>query len=131
MAEDGDVGGGRGAKGEVLSHWVERAGDAVYRTNAKNGRNVGGSVAFKKSDRCGRAGDFRLTGRATAANVAAPLLTRFFMKVCSITQARPMKGRKIHRRGLAKKKGGIAQHVPKAVSRTFDPNLKKKRAWDS
>ncbi len=53
------------------------------------------------------------------------------MKVCSITQARPMKGRKIHRRGLAKKKGGIGQHVTKAVSRTFEPNLKKKRLWVS
>ncbi len=53
------------------------------------------------------------------------------MKVCSITQAHPTKGRKIHRRGLAKKKGGIGQHVTKAVSRTFTPNLKKKRIWVS
>jgi large subunit ribosomal protein L28 len=51
------------------------------------------------------------------------------MKVCAITQARPTKGRKIHRRGLAKKKGGIGQHVTKAVSRTFEPNLRKKRLW--
>ena len=50
-------------------------------------------------------------------------------KVCSITHARPTKGSKIHRRGLAKKKGGIGQHVTKAVSRTFTPNLKKKRIW--
>ena len=34
-------------------------------------------------------------------------------KVCSITNARPVKGSKIHRRGLAKKKGGIGQHVTK------------------
>ena len=53
------------------------------------------------------------------------------MKVCSITQAKPTKGRKIHRRGLAKKKGGIGQHVTKAVPRTFVPNLKKKRIWVS
>ena len=50
-------------------------------------------------------------------------------KVCQITKVRPMKGRKIHRRGLAKKKGGIGQHVTKAVSRTFFPNLQRKRIW--
>jgi large subunit ribosomal protein L28 len=53
------------------------------------------------------------------------------MKVCSITQSRPIKGSKIHRRGLAKKKGGIGQHVTKMVPRTFEPNLKKKRIWVS
>ena len=51
------------------------------------------------------------------------------MKVCAITKARPVKGSKIHRRGLAKKKGGIGQHVTKAVPRTFEPNLKQKRLW--
>jgi large subunit ribosomal protein L28 len=51
------------------------------------------------------------------------------MKTCEITQARPTKGSKIHRRGLAKKKGGIGQHVTKKVSRTFEPNLKSKRLW--
>jgi large subunit ribosomal protein L28 len=50
-------------------------------------------------------------------------------KVCSITKARPTKGSTIHRRGLAKKKGGIGQHVTKAVPRTFLPNLKRKRLW--
>lgn len=50
-------------------------------------------------------------------------------KVCSITKAKPIKGSVIHRRGLAKKKGGIGQHVTKSVSRTFSPNLKKKRLW--
>ena len=52
-------------------------------------------------------------------------------KVCSITHAHPVKGSKIHRRGLAKKKGGIGQHVTKNVTRTFTPNLKKKRLWVS
>ena len=52
-------------------------------------------------------------------------------KVCSITNARPTKGSIVHRRGLAKKKGGIGQHVTKVVSRTFFPNLKKKRIWVS
>jgi large subunit ribosomal protein L28 len=50
-------------------------------------------------------------------------------KVCSITKSRPAKGSTIHRRGLAKKKGGIGQHVTKAVPRTFLPNLKTKRLW--
>jgi large subunit ribosomal protein L28 len=52
-------------------------------------------------------------------------------KTCSITGAKPIKGSVIHRRGLAKKKGGIGQHVTKAVPRTFTPNLKKKRLWVS
>jgi large subunit ribosomal protein L28 len=50
-------------------------------------------------------------------------------RICSITKSRPIKGSAIHRRGLAKKKGGIGQHVTKAVPRTFVPNLKKKRLW--
>jgi len=53
------------------------------------------------------------------------------MKTCSITNARPTKGSRIHRRGLAKKKGGIGQHVTKVVTRTFEPNLKTKRLWVS
>ena len=40
-----------------------------------------------------------------------------------------MKGRTIHRRGLAKKKGGIGQHVTATTKRYFLPNLKKKRVW--
>lgn len=52
-------------------------------------------------------------------------------RVCSITKAKPTKGSAIHRRGLAKKKGGIGQHVTKAVPRTFAPNLKAKRIWVS
>lgn len=51
------------------------------------------------------------------------------MKLCEITQAHPHKGSKIHRRGLAKKKGGIGQHVTKVVKRTFEPNLRTKRIW--
>ncbi len=53
------------------------------------------------------------------------------MKTCEITQAHPTMGSKIHRRGLAKKKGGIGQHVTKVVARSFEPNLKKKRIWVS
>lgn len=48
---------------------------------------------------------------------------------CQITGAKPTRGSKIHRRGLAKKKGGIGMHVTKVVSREFVPNLHKKRVW--
>ena len=50
-------------------------------------------------------------------------------RICSITQAHPTKGSIVHRRGLAKKKGGIGQHVTKVVPRTFSPNLRTKRIW--
>jgi len=48
---------------------------------------------------------------------------------CEITGAIPKRGRTIHRRGLAKKKGGIGMHVTKAVPRWHSPNLKTKRVW--
>lgn len=38
-------------------------------------------------------------------------------------------GSKVHRRGLAKKRGGIGQHVTKVVKRVFFPNLQTKRIW--
>ena len=41
----------------------------------------------------------------------------------------PHKGRRIHRSGLAKKKGGIGRHVSKTVNRTVFPNLQEKRIW--
>lgn len=41
----------------------------------------------------------------------------------------PHKGRRIHRSGLAKKKGGIGRHVTKTVNRTVFPNLQEKRVW--
>ena len=50
-------------------------------------------------------------------------------KVCMITGARPSKGHVIHRRDLAKKKGGIGQHVTAMTKRTFTPNLKVRRIW--
>jgi large subunit ribosomal protein L28 len=50
-------------------------------------------------------------------------------RVCSITKAKPTQGSVIHRRGLAKKRGGIGQHVTKVVARTFFPNLQTKRIW--
>lgn len=48
---------------------------------------------------------------------------------CSITGSAPTRGSKIHRRGLAKKKGGIGMHVTAVTPRYFSPNLKNKRIW--
>ncbi len=48
---------------------------------------------------------------------------------CSITGSVPVRGSKVHRRGLAKKKGGIGMHVTAMTPRYFTPNLKKKRIW--
>ena len=50
-------------------------------------------------------------------------------RVCSIRGSHVRVGRRIHRSGLAKKKGGIGRHVTKAVKRSVTPNLKKKRVW--
>ena len=50
-------------------------------------------------------------------------------KVCSITGSKPTRGSIIHRRGMAKKKGGVGRHVTKNVPRTFGPNLHEHRVW--
>ncbi|HEY5895092.1 MAG TPA: 50S ribosomal protein L28 [Chthoniobacterales bacterium] len=50
-------------------------------------------------------------------------------KTCSITGAKASRGSIIHRRGMAKKKGGVGRHVTKNVPRTFSPNLQNKRVW--
>ena len=50
-------------------------------------------------------------------------------RVCSITGAKPSRGHVIHRRGLAKKKGGVGQHVTANTPRVFFPNLKVRRIW--
>jgi large subunit ribosomal protein L28 len=50
-------------------------------------------------------------------------------RVCSVTGAKPAKGHVIHRRGLAKKKGGVGQHVTANTPRFFLPNLKTRRIW--
>lgn len=51
------------------------------------------------------------------------------MKVCRITNSRPSKGHIIHRRGMAKKKGGVGRHVTANTPRKFTPNLKTRRVW--
>jgi len=50
-------------------------------------------------------------------------------RVCQITGAKVSTGRRIHRSGRAKKKGGIGRHVTETVKRQFRPNLRDKRVW--
>lgn len=50
-------------------------------------------------------------------------------RVCSIRGSRVRVGGRIHRSGLAKKKGGIGRHVTKVVKRTVSPNLHTKRIY--
>jgi large subunit ribosomal protein L28 len=50
-------------------------------------------------------------------------------RVCSITGVGATVGHKIHRSGLAKKKGGIGRHITKRVKRVILPNLRNKRIW--
>lgn len=50
-------------------------------------------------------------------------------KVCCITGSKVTRGSVIHRRGMAKKKGGVGRHVTKNVPRTFSPNLHERRIW--
>jgi large subunit ribosomal protein L28 len=50
-------------------------------------------------------------------------------RICSITGTRAARGSVIHRRGMAKKKGGVGRHVTKNVPRVFAPNLRRQRIW--
>jgi large subunit ribosomal protein L28 len=50
-------------------------------------------------------------------------------RICSITGIRAARGSVIHRRGMAKKKGGVGRHVTKNVPRVFAPNLRRQRIW--
>jgi large subunit ribosomal protein L28 len=50
-------------------------------------------------------------------------------RVCSITGSKVTRGSVIHRRGMAKKKGGVGRHVTKNVPREFSPNLHQHRIW--
>jgi large subunit ribosomal protein L28 len=50
-------------------------------------------------------------------------------RICSIRGTQVRSGGRIHRSGLAKKKGGIGRHVTKVVKRTVSPNLQVKRIW--
>ena len=69
-----------------------------------------------------------LTGWATDDSLR-PSQNRVMSKVCSITGSKPSRGSVIHRRGMAKKKGGVGRHVTKNVPRMFNPNLREQRVW--
>jgi large subunit ribosomal protein L28 len=49
-------------------------------------------------------------------------------KICEICGKRPVAGRTIKRRGLAKKKGGVGMKITGVNPRRFLPNLKTVRA---
>jgi large subunit ribosomal protein L28 len=51
-------------------------------------------------------------------------------KECAVTGKKTISGRRIVRKGLAKKKGGIGLHVTSATKRTFKPNLQRVRIKD-
>ncbi len=48
-------------------------------------------------------------------------------RICAITGKRPHQGSRIHRKGQAKRRGGIGMHVTKVVKRTFRPNVQRVR----
>ena len=50
-------------------------------------------------------------------------------RVCIITGSKPTRGSVIHRRGMAKKKGGVGRHVTKMCRANFGPNLHEHRIW--
>jgi len=49
-------------------------------------------------------------------------------KVCDICGKGPMAGRRIRRRGLAKKKGGVGKKITGITARRFLPNLQTVKA---
>ncbi len=49
-------------------------------------------------------------------------------KICEICGKRPVAGRTLCRRGLAKKKGGVGQKITGVTGRRFLPNLQSVRA---
>ncbi|MBP7056091.1 MAG: 50S ribosomal protein L28 [Candidatus Omnitrophica bacterium] len=49
-------------------------------------------------------------------------------KICEICGKKPVAGRSIVRRGMAKKKGGVGQKITGVTARRFLPNLKSVRA---
>ena len=49
-------------------------------------------------------------------------------KICAICGKKPVAGRTIVRRGLAKSKGGVGQKITGITARRFLPNLKNVRA---
>ena len=81
--------------------------------------------------RCSTPNVFSSEELLDSANRHGSLRTLFAVmsKVCSITGSKPTRGSIIHRRGMAKKKGGVGRHVTKNVPRFFNPNLHEHRIW--
>ena len=52
------------------------------------------------------------------------------MAKCAVTGKKTISGRRIVRKGLAKKKGGIGLHVTSATKRKFKSNLQRIRVRD-
>ncbi|QSR89020.1 50S ribosomal protein L28 [Methylacidiphilum caldifontis] len=50
-------------------------------------------------------------------------------KICPILNVRPARGRKIIRKGKAKKKGGIGLHTTGNTPRLFLPNIRNKKLF--
>ncbi len=76
--------------------------------------------------------DFCLTADTFPAFLRAPHNSNFTLamsRICSIRGSHVRSGGRIHRSGLAKKKGGIGRHVTKVVKRKVSPNLQDKRIW--
>ncbi len=80
---------------------------------------------------CRGGAGFVLTGGIPRAFSASrnPETFPIMARICSIRGTRVRSGGKIHRSGLAKKKGGIGRHVTKVTKRTVSPNLQNKRIW--
>ena len=49
---------------------------------------------------------------------------------CAVTGKKTTVGRRIVRKGLAKKKGGIGLHVTSSTKRTFKPSLQRVKVRD-
>ena len=72
---------------------------------------------------------FRSLDNRRSRGILCALRSSTMSKVCEITGSKSMRGSVIHRRGMAKKKGGVGRHVTKNVPRWFAPNLHEHRIW--
>jgi large subunit ribosomal protein L28 len=70
-----------------------------------------------------------LDALASARQLTRPCEAHIMSRICDITGSKVTRGSVIHRRGLAKKKGGVGRHVTKMVPRIFAPNLRRQRIW--
>ena len=52
-------------------------------------------------------------------------------RVCTVCGKKPVAGRSIVRRGMAKKKGGIGLHITGVTKRRFLPNVHKIRVREN